>query len=140
MKQVILILLCHLVLLIVTLGQGIEPNEASYKAYLGNQDVKVVKEQWKKVVEDCQAELDKNKQDQRLLYNLALAQFGLLTATMRDQDEDLFDNYADEAENNLETLIDNNKKWGEPRALLSALYGLRMGYSPWKGMYLGSKS
>src|SRR5687768_14465854 len=124
MKQVILVILCHLVFLITTLGQSGESNEASYKAYLGDQDVKVVKDLWKKVVADRQAEYEKDKKDQGLLYNLVLSQFGLLTATMRDQDEDLFDDYADDAENNLESLIDGNKKWGEPRALLSALYGL----------------
>lgn len=140
MKQVILVILCHLVLLVTTMGQTGESNEPSYKAYLGDQDVKAVKDLWKKVVADRQVEYEKDKMDQNLLYSLVLSQFGLLTTTMRDQDEDLFDHYADETENNLESLIAGNKKWGEPRALLSALYGLRMGYSPWKGMYLGSKS
>ena len=117
-----------------------ESNEAAYKAYLGDQDVKVVKELWKKVVADAKSKHEANPKDQNSLYDLALTQFGLLSATMRDKDEDLFDDYTDETEKNLETLLDNNKKWGEARALLSAQYGLTMGYSPWKGMYLGSKS
>lgn len=32
------------------------------------------------------------------------------------------------------------KDWAEPLALLSATYGLKMGYSPIQGMFLGSKS
>ena len=139
MKQVILILLCYLVLSVPVTAQEGESSEASYRAYLGN-DIKIVKELWKKNVADRRAFLNKNPLDENALYQLALAQFGLLTSTMRDKDEDLFDEYADDAENNLESLMDKNKKWGEPRALLSAVYGLRMGYSPWKGMYLGSKS
>ena len=140
MKHIILIFLCMLILRLPSMAQNSESNEASYKAYLGDQDIKVVKELWKKVVADQQAEYNKAPNDQGRLYQLALAQFGLLSSTMRDKDEALFDEYADATEENLETLISKNKKWGEPRALLSALYGLRMGYSPWKGMYLGSKS
>ena len=60
--------------------------------------------------------------------------------TMRDQDEELFDAYADQTEQNLEFILSENKNWAEPRALLSAVYGLRMGYSPWQGMFLGPKS
>lgn len=139
MKQLfLLIAICTLAHLVAD-GQSPESNEAMYNAYL-TQEVKSAKESWKKVVAANQAICDRNPNDTDALYSLALAQFGLLSATMRDQDEDLFDTYVDKTEKNLETLIEKNKTWGEPRALLSALYGLKMGYSPWKGMYLGAKS
>jgi tetratricopeptide (TPR) repeat protein len=125
---------------IATQAQVGESNEGAYKAYLGDQDVNIVKTMWKKVVADARIKHEQNPKDQNLFYDYAVTQFGLLTATMRDKDEDLFDDYADNTEENLEGLLDINKKWAEPRALLSAVYGLRMGYSPWKGMYLGSKS
>jgi tetratricopeptide (TPR) repeat protein len=133
------------ILLVVTLGFSTgwqtytENNEASYKAYL-ERDPKAAKDQWIKIVSDRQKKLQQNTTDQNLLYEVTLAQFGLLSSTMRDKDEDLFEKHVDEAEKNLETLITKNKDWGEPRALLSAVYGLKMGYSPMKGMFLGSKS
>ncbi|MFZ6010899.1 MAG: hypothetical protein ACOYXT_11195 [Bacteroidota bacterium] len=140
MKAIIAATLLGLCFVMSSQAQSPESHEAAYKAYLGDQKAEVTKELWKKVVSDRQNEFDKSNNDKNALYQLALAQFGLLSATMRDRDEDLFDDYADQAEDNLESLIDKNKNWGEPRALLSALYGLKMGYSPWKGMYLGSKS
>jgi tetratricopeptide (TPR) repeat protein len=117
-----------------------ECNEKAYQAYLGAQDPQVVKELWKKVVSDEQTKMKSNPTDVKQQYALALSQFGLLSATMRDKDETLFEEYADKTEENLEAVIDADKKWSEPRALLSALYGLKMGYSPIKGMYLGPKS
>ena len=139
MKTIVITLLSFAVAFVASAQVG-ESNEAAYKAYLGDQDVKVVKELWKKVVADAKSKYEESPKDQNLLFDVTLTQFGLLSATMRDKDEDLFDDYVDDTEKNLETLLDNNKKFGEARALLSASYGLTMGYSPWKGMYLGSKS
>jgi tetratricopeptide (TPR) repeat protein len=117
-----------------------ECHEKAYKAYLGAQDPKVVKEMWKTVVSDEQTKLTANPTDIKQQYVVALSKFGLLSATMRDKDETLFEEYADKTEEDLEQIIDADKKWSEPRALLSALYGLKMAYSPIKGMYLGPKS
>ena len=117
-----------------------ECDEVMYKAYLGHQDVQVSKEQWKKIVAGRKTKLQSDPKNKDHLYDLSLAQFGLLTSTMRDQDENLFDDHVDETEKNLQTLIDENKNWGEPRALLAALYGLKINYSPVKGMYYGPKS
>jgi tetratricopeptide (TPR) repeat protein len=117
-----------------------ECDETMYKAYLGHQDVQVSKAEWKKIVAARKTKFQTDPKNQDNLYDLSLAQFGLLTSTMRDQDENLFDEYVDETEENLQTLIDGNKKWGEPRALLAALYGLKISYSPMKGMFYGSKS
>jgi tetratricopeptide (TPR) repeat protein len=74
------------------------------------------------------------------LYNLLLAQHGLLTATMADQDEDLFDEHYDNAKENIQTLIEAKYEVGNAKAILSAIYGLEMGYSSYKGMFLGGKS
>ncbi|NOS92777.1 MAG: tetratricopeptide repeat protein [Cyclobacteriaceae bacterium] len=40
----------------------------------------------------------------------------------------------------MKELIDNNHHTAESKALLSATYGLQMGYSPMKGILLGGKS
>ncbi|MEP2667398.1 MAG: tetratricopeptide repeat protein [Cyclobacteriaceae bacterium] len=106
---------------------------SSYHAYLNSNQ----KEVWKKEVKEKTAAAKNDKQTQ---FDLALSQYGLLSATMANQDEDMFDEYYDDTVDNLEEIIKANKGWGEPKALLSAVYGLKMGYSPMMGMFLGPKS
>lgn len=113
-----------------------QADEMMYNAYLSE---KVAPEIWKAAVTVRKESWNKT-QDPKAGFQLALAQFGLLSSTMRTQDEDLFDDYYKETEENLEKLISSNKKWAEPPALLSATYGLKMGYSPLQGMFLGAKS
>ncbi len=105
----------------------------SYHAYLNSN----LKEVWKKEVGD-KTKLAKENPEHQL--SLALSQLGLLSATMADQDEDLFDEYYDMSVENLEALIKSDKNWAEPKAVLSAIYGLKMAYSPMMGMFLGPKS
>ncbi|MEZ4944276.1 MAG: tetratricopeptide repeat protein [Cyclobacteriaceae bacterium] len=126
-KQLLLLILSILSLL----GYA-QRDPSSYHAYLNSNQ----KEVWKKEVKE-KAAAAKDKQTQ---FALALSQYGLLSATMADQDEDMFDDYYDDTVDNLEAIIKANKSWGEPKALLSAVYGLKMGYSPMMGMFLGSKS
>jgi len=73
-------------------------------------------------------------------YLLAQTQYGLLSNTMATQDKDTFDQYESETSQLLEDLIENDNHAGEASALLSSILGFKMGYSPWKGMFLGSKS
>jgi tetratricopeptide (TPR) repeat protein len=120
--------------------QNAESDIESYKAYLGTRDVQATKALWKNVVAGYKARFESDVKNTGLLYELTLAQFGLLTATQRDRDEDLFDDYVEDTEDNLKELIKRNKSWGEPKALLAALYGMQMAYSPMKGMFLGAKS
>jgi tetratricopeptide (TPR) repeat protein len=109
-----------------------------YRAYLGARDAKANKELWKNIVQSCQHVSDKNPQNMNDRYRLGLAQFGLLSSTMSTKDEDLFDDYVDQAESNLEKI--KTGRSAEAKAILSAVYGLQLGYSPWKGMFLGPKS
>lgn len=140
MKIILTILSLMVAAVVQNNAQSVKPGGGSYEAYLGSADVATVKNMWKSVVAEAQTEYGKNEKSSEHLFLLCLSQFGLLNATMRDQDESLFDDYIDDAEENIETLIEMNKKAGEPKALLSALYGLKMAYSPWKGMYLGPRS
>lgn len=112
-------------------------DEAMYKAYLSGQPAPDV---WKSSVATRQEALKAKPGDVQLQYQLALAQFGLLSSTMRGRDEKLFDTYYKDTEELLESIVERDKKWGEPMALLSATYGLKMGYSPMQGIFLGSKS
>jgi tetratricopeptide (TPR) repeat protein len=137
MKTTFVLTFCMSLTILQSKSQSLESNEVTYKAYL-TQNIQDAKEQWKKIVADAKLVLKSN--ERQSLYDLVLAQFGLLTASMRDQDEDLFDDYADETEKKLKILISQSHSPAEPRALLAALYGLKMGYSPMKGMFLGPKS
>lgn len=73
-------------------------------------------------------------------FQLALTEYGLLNATMKDQDEVLFDAYVDGLEMRLEELAKDKTQGAEAAALLSSVYGFKMAYSPWKGMFLGGKT
>src|SRR5687767_6152845 len=79
-----------------------ECNEKTYQAYLGAQNPEVAKQRWKKVIDEEQAKFDSKPDDIKQRYALALSQFGLLSATMRDKDEDLFDQFVDKTEESLE--------------------------------------
>jgi len=80
------------------------------------------------------------KPDTENKYQLALMEYGLLNATMKDQDEKLFDAYVDGLENRLEELAKDKTYGAEAKGLLSSVYGFKIAYSPWKGMILGGKS
>jgi tetratricopeptide (TPR) repeat protein len=142
MKMIVFIICtsAFLVCSLVSHAQSEEVKELTYKAYLESKDIKESKALWKKAVVLAEQNLKKNEEDKNLQYDYALTRFGLLSSTMRDKDENLFDEYVEDTETQLDKLIKKNSSWGEPKALLSALYGLMMGYSPWKGMFLGPKS
>ncbi|MEM6524315.1 MAG: hypothetical protein AAGF85_19255 [Bacteroidota bacterium] len=111
-----------------------EADEMAYLAYITtNQSL------WKKLVKESQTRFDANKSNENR-YNLALAQHGLLNSTMTDKNEDLFDDYFKKTKAHLERLIEEGHQEGNSRALLSSIYGWEIGYSGWKGMFLGGKS
>ena len=94
---------------------------------------------WKAAVLELTSALSKTPNDHQARVKLAIAQFGLLNASMRNHNEDLFDEYYDEHIRLVKSLIDSDKKWAEPPALLSSAYGLKIGFSPMQGMFLGQK-
>lgn len=113
---------------------------ATYSAYIGAADVAASNALWDKVVADKQDAFNKKNTDPTLRWNLVLAQYGLMAATMQDKDEDRFDKYYEDAEDHLKVLMKDEKFKGEAKALLSAVYGLKIGYSSMMGMSLGPKS
>ncbi len=116
-------------------SQDLSVKETAYHAYLSNS-----KTLWEKAVSLQQSIYNETSEDKDQLYELVLAQYGLLNSTMASKDEATFDEHVDKTVENVESLMDNHKGWSEPKAILSAIYGLKMAYSPWKGMFLGSKS
>lgn len=104
-------------------------NEIAYGAYLN-----ASKAMWERAIKTAERENGQNS------FEKAMAMYGLLNNTMATQDEETFDDFKDQTIDILESIIDSNEQWGEPRAVLSSVYGLVMAYSPMKGMYLGMKS
>ncbi len=111
-----------------------EIRKLTYEAYLKNSETlqkDLIKKLTEKVEKDASIE---NR------YQLLEAQYVLLNATMSAQNEDLFDDYVDDAVKNAEKILKAESKHAKTSALLSAIYGLKIAYSPMKGMFLGGKS
>ncbi|GMQ31437.1 hypothetical protein [Algoriphagus confluentis] len=106
----------------------------SYQAYL-TQD----KNSWKQNVA-LATQAHQTQPNERTSFDLALMEYGLLNATMVDQDERLFDSYVDGLEKRLKALSSSKTYGADAKALLSSLYGYKIAYSPMKGMFLGPKS
>lgn len=133
MKKTIISVLIAVAAIGQTKAQNVEA--LMYKAYLTNS-----MSLWEKAVSVTQRASDANNDNMEKRFIYSLAQYGLLNATMSDENEVLFDKYLDKTKENLEVLIDDQLKKSEAKALLSSIYGLQMGFSPLKGMFLGSKS
>ncbi|MEQ9402732.1 MAG: hypothetical protein RIM99_04025 [Cyclobacteriaceae bacterium] len=125
MKKAITMLLVGMTTL--TMAQTTE--ETQYAAYLT-----AGKTMWERSISMAEKEAGANS------FKKAIAMYGLLNNTMANQDEDTFDENVDQTIDLLKSISESNPDWGEPKAVLSSVYGLVMAYSPMKGMLYGSKS
>ncbi|UII27207.1 tetratricopeptide repeat protein [Fulvivirga maritima] len=132
-KTSLLIFFCLTTFFNLALAQS-DLNKLAYKAYITED-----KDLWKEVVEKRQNLYNNDKSGENL-YQLAMAQYGLLNNTRVDKDEDLFDEYYDEILENIDDLLDQEYEKANAYALRAAVYGLETSYSGWKGMFLGPKS
>ena len=103
--------------------------EMQYAAYL-----KVGKALWERSIDQAHSLHGSES------FEAAMASYGLLNNTMATRDEDTFDDNVDEVVDQLKIIIEMQPQWGEPQAVLSTVYGLKMAYSPMKGIIYGSKS
>lgn len=74
------------------------------------------------------------------LFDLIIVEYGLVNATMQNKNEELFDEYVDVLEDHMDELEDQGHRIYELKAIKSAVTGLSIAYSPWKGMMLGPKA
>jgi tetratricopeptide (TPR) repeat protein len=128
MKTIILSLL-----IVLSTGQS-EVSKRTYQAYIQSSQAL-----WKRVVNDAEAAYQTDKSPEAL-FDLVLAEYGLLNSTMSDQNQDLFEEYIDQIDEHLDELMESEFRNAECHALVSAVSGLKIAYSPWKGMLLGPKS
>lgn len=95
---------------------------------------------WRESLNQSQMNLIKTPNDRGCKLKVAIAYYGLLNGCMASYDEKMFDEYVNPAKSYLKSTIDNDDNWAEPKALLSSIYGLEIGFSPHKGMFIGAKS
>lgn len=81
-----------------------------------------------------------DSQDEALQLMLAKGYYGAAGTAMGNQDEDLAEELLEKAETTAKTILAKNKKSPEANALLSSIYGMKIGLSPIKGPFLGGKS
>jgi tetratricopeptide (TPR) repeat protein len=117
-------------------AQSLESDPYTYQAYLERSTAEAT-QAWIEIVATSETELSRDAANEEFKFKLALAQFGLLNATMRSKDEDLFNDHVDATVANLEAI--KGKHAFEAQALLGAVYGLQLAYSPLKGIYLGPR-
>lgn len=127
--------LCMAVVFMALGSASICGQEMTYKGYvLGSETIQ------KKAVEQMQQRVKDNPNSIEARYQLLEAQYVLLNGTMTAKKEDVFDEYIDEAEENAEAILEMDKNHPQTKGILSTLYGLKIAYSPIKGMFLGSSS
>lgn len=68
------------------------------------------------------------------------AYYVLLNNTMAEEDEETFNRYVEPAQELAKKLATEEGFSAEAEAILAGIYGLKIAYSPMKGMFLGSKS
>ena len=112
-----------------------DANELMYKAYLTRSET-----DWKKALETRKAAADADKKNSAKQFDLAFTYFSLLNGTMATPNEDMFDEYVDDAKELIDKLIESNPKSGIAKSMLANIYGNEIGHSPMKGMLLGSKA
>lgn len=84
-------------------------------------------------------QLEKAK-DEKTQLVLAKGYYGAAGTAMGNQDEDLAGDLLDKAAILTKKLLKKNSELAEANALLSSVYGMKIGLSPMRGMLLGSKS
>jgi tetratricopeptide (TPR) repeat protein len=108
-----------------------------YEAYLSRDAEMQV---WKEVIETLSSTAGKKPADPQAGFSVAYAYFGLLSAAIKVNNEEWFDDHYDAALNALNHCTKLNQQWAEPYALKGAIYGLKITFSSTQAMFLGPKS
>jgi len=117
-------------------SQVLVSNPTTYRAYLEPTAAEAIRA-WETATETAQSKMDKEPASEEGRFNLALIQYGLLNATMRYRNEEMFNRHIESTISNLETI--KGPHAAEAKAILAAVYGLQLAYSPAKGMFLGPR-
>lgn len=133
MKNVSKSFVCLIVMIMASsFQQQVQTN--TYAAYLSGS-----LQLWERSIAQAQQQYDAS-QTNDARFELALAMYGGMSATMKDEDEAFFGRYVDDAMDHLDELIEREFRVADCKAIKSGIYGFKIAYSPWKGMFLGPKS
>ncbi|MEO0331627.1 MAG: tetratricopeptide repeat protein [Bacteroidota bacterium] len=110
-----------------------EVQQLFYQGYLAAE-----KAPWEQAIEKINQDASLNETEK--LYATTEAQTGLLIYAMANQDEETYDAIADDLEEGLETLLEQNAEDAVALAKMARLYAATMAFQNWKAMYLGPKS
>ncbi|MGB3585582.1 MAG: tetratricopeptide repeat protein [Tunicatimonas sp.] len=123
--------------LVITLSASAQINpevqQLFYQGYLT-----ASKAPWEQAIEKINQ--DATLSETEKLHAITEAQIGLLVYTMANQDEETYDAVADNLEESLEVLLNQDAKDAAALAKMARLYGATMAFNSWKAMYLGPKS
>lgn len=105
------------------------------KAYLMNSDIF-----WNEAIQKSKvlANTHTESPEFQLIYINAL--YGILYSTLADMDKEIYNKYIDETEHAIDAFYEANPDNGRIICIKSGLYGIKMAYYPWKGMFFGPKS
>ena len=137
MKKVIRSIVATLVLAFCfqpTQAQSPETKQLTYSAYLGQGLSK-----WEEALKEVESQYTASDQPSDLI-NIVHVKYGLLNATMAEQDEDSFDKYLEGAKEDLDFILELDPKHADAHTVKAAVLSLQIAYSPLKGMFLGPKS
>jgi tetratricopeptide (TPR) repeat protein len=94
---------------------------------------------WKQVVQELETIVsDKSPVSDKI--SALIFKYGLLYSCLSNKDEDTYEKYIDKTLEELETLLKQNPESSELYTISAALMSVQMGFSPMKGMTLGSLS
>jgi len=103
-----------------------------YDAYVAGNMVK-----WKKIIDEMDLQKVKNNE---FILELVNYQYGYVMMCVTKKQDDLAEQYLNLAEKNVQLLESNKYKLSMVAAYKSAFIGFRIGISPYKAPFLGSKS
>jgi len=136
MKKYFILTLC-LIISLISFAQNSSSEEIQqifYKAYYSN-NIQL----WEMGIQKLQSTYNASK-DRAVLEEIALAKFGLINACMGNKEKEKAEKVTDDLQSTLEKLLKENGESPSINALYGGVLGLQIGFSPMKGMWLGSKS
>jgi tetratricopeptide (TPR) repeat protein len=109
---------------------------------------KQIEEGWasfdKQIMMDARSKFERavnaDPQNKYAIYYLAYAEYRLLTQSFSKEDDETFDQMIDGAVEHCEKAIELGNGWSELKAILSALYGYKIGKNWMSAITLGPKS
>ena len=104
-----------------------------YQAYL-NRSIQL----WEDGVQQLEQRYKADPQEAHL-FQLAASEYGMVSICMANKNDDKAQAYLAKAEKHIKKYLKKQDS-GEAHAILAGIYGLRISFSPMKGMWLGPRS